>query len=118
MAAPNSFSTIVHPFDSPTPHSCAYEIGTTGGDSALVFIGGLGDGPHTVDAIRIVAKGLEAHPGLRCSLFESRMASSFNGFGTSSLANDVADVSSLVTYLRSIGKKKIILMGHSTGCQV
>ena len=41
-----------------------------------------------------------------------------NGFGTSSLAEDVEDISALVEYLRSIGKKKIILHGHSTGCQV
>jgi pimeloyl-ACP methyl ester carboxylesterase len=30
----------------------------------------------------------------------------------------VEDISALVKYLRSIGKQKIVLFGHSTGCQV
>jgi len=45
------------------------------------------------------------------------MRSSYTGFGYSSLANDAADISSLVTYLRTLGKTKIVLLGHSTGCQ-
>jgi hypothetical protein len=43
------------------------------------------------------------------------MRSSYTGFGYSSLAYDVADLSALVTYLRSMGKKKIVLLGSSTG---
>lgn len=51
-------------------------------------------------------------------MFEFRLTSSFNGFGFARLADDVADISALVKYLRSIGRQKIVLMGHSTGCQV
>lgn len=118
MATNRTFSVTVHPYKSPTRASCAYEQGDTLSLNALVFIGGLTDGPHTVSYIRTLAKALEERRDLSYSVFEIRMRSSFQGFGTSSLLNDVEDISSLVKYLRSIGRKKIILMGHSTGTQV
>lgn len=118
MATNRTFSVTVHPYKSPTRASCAYEQGDTSSLNALVFIGGLTDGPHTVSYIRTLAKALEERRDLSYSVFEIRMRSSFQGFGTSSLLNDVEDISSLVKYLRSIGRKKIILMGHSTGTQV
>jgi pimeloyl-ACP methyl ester carboxylesterase len=118
MSSSGTFSTIVHPFKSPTPHACAYETGSQSAQNALVFIGGLGDGPHTVPYPRAIANALDKAPALSFSVFEFRMKSSFLGFGFSRLANDVADISALVSYLRSLGKKKIVLMGHSTGCQV
>ncbi len=118
MSPSRTFSTVVHPFESPTPHACAYETGPSDARNALIFIGGLGDGPHTVPYPRAIAKRLESHPELSCSVFEFRMRSSFLGFGFSRLANDVKDISALVGYLRSIGKQKIVLIGHSTGCQV
>jgi len=45
------------------------------------------------------------------------MRSSYTGFDYSSLANDANDIDSFVKYLRSLGKKRILLMGLSTGCQ-
>lgn len=45
------------------------------------------------------------------------MRSSYTGWGYSSLKDDVADIAALVKYLRGKGKEKIVLMGHSTGCQ-
>lgn len=117
MATETTFTVTVHPYESPTRHSCAYELGRPG-RNALVFIGGLGDGPHTVSYIRTVAKGLEATPRLDYSVFEIRMTSSFTGYGISSLANDVKDISALVKYLRSLGKEKVVIFGHSTGSQV
>ncbi|KAH9884574.1 hypothetical protein F4778DRAFT_774588 [Xylariomycetidae sp. FL2044] len=111
------FPTTVHHFQSPTPHACAYEIGISDAKNALVFIGGLGDGPHTVFYPRAIAQHLEAQPELGYSVFEFRLKSSFMGFGFARLADDVADISSLVKYLRGIGKQKIVLMGHSTGSQ-
>ncbi|KAF2441633.1 DUF1749-domain-containing protein [Karstenula rhodostoma CBS 690.94] len=45
------------------------------------------------------------------------MRSSYTGFGYSSLSNDVQDISALVSYLRTLGKEKIVLCGASTGCQ-
>lgn len=92
-------------------------MGNTASKNALVFIGGLKDGPHTTPYIRTVARRLEKTPELNFSVFETRLRSSFDGFGRSSLADDVQDISALVKYLRSIGREKIILFGHSTGCQ-
>ncbi|UKZ81272.1 hypothetical protein TrVFT333_009044 [Trichoderma virens FT-333] len=92
-------------------------MGNTASKNALVFIGGMKDGPHTTPYIRTVAQRLEKTPELSFSVFETRLRSSFDGFGTSSLADDVRDISTFVKYLRSIGREKIILFGHSTGCQ-
>ncbi|KAI2464182.1 DUF1749-domain-containing protein [Annulohypoxylon bovei var. microspora] len=117
MPPPGTFTVTVHPFESPTPYACAYEVGLASATNALVFIGGLGDGPHTVPYPRAIAKRLEAEPELSYSVFEFRLTSSFSGFGFARLANDVADISALVKYLRSIGKKRVVLLGHSTGSQ-
>lgn len=113
-----TFSTIVHPFDSPAGNACAYESGLGNAKNSLVFIGGLGDGPNTVPYLRAIAKRLESRPELSYSVFEFRLRSSFLGFGFQRLADDVEDTSALVKYLRSIGKEKVVLIGHSTGCQV
>lgn len=112
------FPVVVHPFPSRTRKNCAYELGDPVSPNAIVFIGGLKDGPHTTPYIWTVAKRLQEAGHLGYSVFEIRMRSSFTGFGTGSLKRDVEDISSLVTYLRGRGKQKIILFGHSTGCQV
>ncbi|KAJ8121730.1 hypothetical protein ONZ43_g1893 [Nemania bipapillata] len=117
MSPLNTFTTTVHPFPSPTSRACAYEIGPQNAKNALVFIGGLGDGPHTVAYPRAIAKQLEENPDLGYSVFEFRLKSSFSAFGFARLVDDVADTSALVKYLRSLGKERIVLMGHSTGCQ-
>lgn len=114
-----SFKVTVHPYPSKgVKHACAYELGSTSASNALVFIGGLTDGPHTVPYIRTVAAKIEAASGLSYSVFEIRIRSSFDGFGWSSLAEDVEDISALVKYLRGMGREKVVLMGHSTGSQV
>lgn len=119
MADSKPFTVTVHPYASKgVKHACAYELGSSSARNALVFIGGLTDGPHTVPYIRTVAAKVEAATGLSYSVFEIRIRSSFSGFGWSSLAEDVQDISAVVKYLKSIGKEKIVLMGHSTGCQV
>ncbi|KFH41779.1 hypothetical protein ACRE_075000 [Hapsidospora chrysogenum ATCC 11550] len=118
QATGEPFPVTVHPFPSPKRGgSHAYELGNTSAKNAVVFIGGLTDGPHTTPYIRTVAKHLENSSSLDYSVFEIRMRSSFIGFGTSSLANDVEDISALVKYLRGRGKERIVLFGHSTGCQ-
>ncbi|KAJ3496767.1 hypothetical protein NLG97_g2415 [Lecanicillium saksenae] len=117
MAAPAPFTLTAHPYKSRVNGSCAYELGPTTAKNAIIFIGGLFDGPHTVGYTRTVAKFVEEAQDLDYSIFEIRMRSSFIGFGKSSLKNDVEDISALVKYLRSIGREKIVLFGHSTGCQ-
>ncbi|KAF4990659.1 hypothetical protein FGRMN_8331 [Fusarium graminum] len=117
MASSGPFSVIVHPFESKCRGSAAYEIGLASARNAIVFIGGLTDGPHTIPYTRLLAQRLEGTKELGYSVFEFRMRSSFTGFGTSNLSNDVEDISALVKYLRGIGKEKIVLFGSSTGCQ-
>ena len=112
------FPVMAHTFPSKTRKNCAYEMGNSSAKNALVFIGGLKDGPHTTPYIWTVARHLEQTSSLDYSVFEIRMRSSFDGFGFSSLKNDVEDISALVKYLRNRDKDKIVLMGHSTGCQV
>lgn len=108
------FQVTVHPFPSPTPSSCAYERGSPSAQNALIFIGGLTSGPHSKD-LTFLVNMLEQMPSLDYSLWEFRMRSSYTGFGYSSIANDVEDTAALVTYLRKIGKKKIVLIGASSG---
>ena len=45
------------------------------------------------------------------------LSSSYAGWGTSSLQRDVEELSKCVAYFRSIKSGKIVLLGHSTGCQ-
>lgn len=119
MPLPAPFAVTVHPYQSKhVKFSCAYELGPSSAKNALVFVGGLTDGPQTVPYIRTVAAKLEATTGLSYSVFEIRIRSSFSGFGFGSLAEDVEDISAVVKYLRGIGKEKVVMMGHSTGCQV
>jgi hypothetical protein len=54
---------------------------------------------------------------IKWSLCQLHMRSSYLGYGTGSLARDFEDISSGLTYLFANGKRRIVLMGHSTGCQ-
>lgn len=54
---------------------------------------------------------------LHWSLCQLHMRSSYLGFGTGSLGRDFEDMSACVSYLQNRGKKRIVLMGHSTGAQ-
>lgn len=113
-----SFPVTVHPIQSPTRAATAYEQGDTTSKNALLFVGGLSDGPHVTWYLWTLAKKLAERRDLDYSIFEFRMRSSFAGFGASSLEKDVEDISAMVKHLRKIGRQKIILMGHSTGAQV
>lgn len=83
---------------------------------ALIFIGGLTDGLLTVPYIPALSKRLSEECGY--STFQIQFKSSFAGWGTSSLDQDIKDIENLVKYLKNeIGVSKIIIMGHSTGSQ-
>lgn len=123
------YPVLVHNYGSKlVPHACIYEIAPPGvswntsrsRSDALVFIGGLGDGPHTVPAIRAVADRLARMGGglEDWSVFEIRLNSSFGQWGFSSLREDVREIGEVVSYLRDrLGRRRVVLMGHSTGCQ-
>lgn len=131
MSTPlNIYPVLVHDYGSKlVPHACIYELAPPGVSwktsrwmsNALVFIGGLGDGPHSVPAIRAVADRLERMGGglEDWSVFEIRLNSSFEQWGFSSLREDVREIGEVVSYLRDrLGRRRVVLMGHSTGCQV
>ncbi|KAK3375049.1 hypothetical protein B0H63DRAFT_264899 [Podospora didyma] len=126
---------IPNPTGRPNHAVCTYEYGVSSDSAAkekgkknananaLVFIGGLGDGPHGVPYVRAIAAKLllsssSATDDASWSVFEARLSSAFTGYGFSSLAQDVDELEGLVRYLRKdLGKMKVVLMGHSTGCQ-
>jgi pimeloyl-ACP methyl ester carboxylesterase len=123
------FPVLVHPYDDNS--AVAYEhIFTPSSSSssppppanAIIFIAGLGEGPHDISFVRPVAERIASVVGSSppggWSVFECRLRSSFGGYAFASLRDDAEDLAELVRYLKGIGRKKIVLMGHSTGSQV
>ncbi|KAG9230682.1 hypothetical protein BJ875DRAFT_487724 [Amylocarpus encephaloides] len=79
----------------------------------VIFVGGLFDGLHTVPYTSIVADALPP----TWTIAQAIISSSYTGWGTCSLQKDVKELSRCVAYFRKIKSGKIVLMGHSTGCQ-
>ncbi|CAD0113821.1 unnamed protein product [Aureobasidium uvarum] len=79
----------------------------------LLWIGGLTDTYHSVSYVYALASSLPP----TWSLAQANLSSAASGWGTSSLSQDVNEISSLVSHFRQQGKQKIVIMGHSTGCQ-
>lgn len=118
MDPADTFPVIVHRIPSKTHGLVAYEREPWSSENALIFIGGLTEGPHDRLAVDVIANRLRDSAAHSFSLWELRMRSSCSGFGHSSLSNDVEDISALVAYLRTLGKRKIILCGSSTGTSI
>lgn len=78
-------------------------------------MGGLGDGLLTVDYPKSLADQLPED----WSLVEATTQATLNGWGTTTLGKDAAQLSECVSYFRKLRPSggKIVLMGHSTGCQ-
>jgi hypothetical protein len=91
-----------------TPHSSSIQP-----QNLLIFIGGLFDGLLTVPYPNNIASSLPS----TWSLAQPILTSSYLGWGTSSLQRDVKELSKCVSYFRGIKSGKVVLMGHSTGCQ-
>ncbi|KAI9673139.1 MAG: hypothetical protein M1817_003001 [Caeruleum heppii] len=82
--------------------------------NSLLFIGGLSDGLCTVSYLPTLAKHL---PPTWC-LVQILLSSSYTGWGISSIANDAKETAQCVAFLEKIRPGgKVVLMGHSTGCQ-
>jgi pimeloyl-ACP methyl ester carboxylesterase len=81
----------------------------------IFFVGGLSDGLLTVKYPGTLAETLPKGWGV----VEIALSSSLECFGFGSLRRDVQNIVDCVTYFRNLlgEKTKIILMGHSTGCQ-
>ena len=112
---PPPLNCVVHCYSEDSKLN-AYELPTPHSVNALLFTGGLFDGPHTVGYVRTISEYFNAN-GIPWSIFEIRMSSSFTGFAHGSLSRDTEEMTRLVKYLRHLGKQKIVLMGHSTGSQ-
>ncbi|KAF8847713.1 DUF1749-domain-containing protein [Acephala macrosclerotiorum] len=91
-----------------TPHSV---YGTS--QNVILFIGGLFDGLQTVPYVSKISDALSP----TWTLAQVHLSSSYTGWGTASLRQDVKELSKCVSYFRGIKSGKIVLMGHSTGCQ-
>ncbi|KAK1835107.1 hypothetical protein QBC39DRAFT_419613 [Podospora conica] len=126
---PQPFPVLIHPYPTPTSPDrpfLAYEhlpdpqqhpppAGPR--QNILVFLPGLGEGPLDIPYTRALAPPLAA---IGYSLFETRLSSSYSAFGYSSLAKDAQEIAALVRYLRGEVLReggRVVLMGHSTGCQ-
>ncbi|KAI5262467.1 DUF1749-domain-containing protein [Aureobasidium subglaciale] len=92
----------------------AFEVTTsTTSSNLLLWIGGLTDTYHSVDYVYKLAQSLSP----TWSLAQTNLSSAGSGFGIASLSQDVNEISSLVTHFKDTGNQKVIIMGHSTGCQ-
>ncbi|SMN22132.1 similar to Naumovozyma dairenensis NDAI_0E01230 hypothetical protein [Maudiozyma saulgeensis] len=108
------FNGILHKYNE---HQVAFEYEPAGLPKALIMIGGMTDGLTTVPYLANLPHVLEP---LGYSVVQIQMKSSFIGWGTSSVKEDVAQVKQLIDYLKSEeggNKKEIVIMGHSTGSQ-
>jgi len=84
-------------------------------ERALLFIGGLTDGLLALPYLDELVIALNSH---NISLIQVVLSSSYNQYGTCSLATDVEELDVLVEYLRENRKiTEISLLGHSTGSQ-
>ncbi|KAF2689242.1 DUF1749-domain-containing protein, partial [Lentithecium fluviatile CBS 122367] len=82
--------------------------------NTLLWIGGLGDGLLTVHYPRAIAAALPP----TWVLAEVLLSSSYKGWATGSLSRDSRELSECVKYFKSLRPGgKVVLMGHSTGCQ-
>ncbi|KAF1986901.1 DUF1749-domain-containing protein [Aulographum hederae CBS 113979] len=87
---------------------------TSESPNTLIWVGGLGDGLLTVSYPTALAQSLPCE----WSLSQVLLSSSYDGWGTSSLPQDCTELAECISYFQSIRPgKKIVLMGHSTGCQ-
>jgi len=81
----------------------------------VILIGGLSDGLIPVPyagALDVVCRNAG------WSLVQPVLSSSYQGFGSGSLARDSGEISSLIQYLSDErGLLKVAAVGHSTGCQ-
>ena len=83
--------------------------------NALVLVPGLTDGMMTMSYTQSLNTQLLP---LDYSLVQVNLSTSFNQFGLHTLNTDVEELTEIIKYLVDrLNFKKIILLGHSTGCQ-
>lgn len=114
MAFPNSRPGTLHNI---APNVSAFEPSkplSSSSPNTLIWIGGLSDTYSSVAYPYTLAQSL----GPRWSLVIAALSSTGNSWGTSSIARDAEEIAKIVAFVkerRSSGK--VVIMGHSTGCQ-
>lgn len=76
----------------------------------MVFIPGLTDGPMGLPYVPALADALNQRGWALC---QPTLSSSYLGFGVNSLAKDVEELDALLDCIDG----RVVLIGHSTGCQ-
>ncbi|RVD88315.1 uncharacterized protein DFL_002504 [Arthrobotrys flagrans] len=112
---PTSYPGILHhytkdltafEFDSPVLRSS-----DGGKPNTLLFIAGLGDNLLTVPYVSdLVRTGW--------SVVQVSISSTANGWGTGTLTRDAKELALCISYFKiQLSRPKVVLLGHSTGCQ-
>lgn len=86
----------------------------------VIFVAGLTDGLLSVPYVPALSKAVASRFDGRVAVVQALISSSYLGFGTGSLERDARELAQLAVYLRTrrgSTKSKVVLMGHSTGCQ-
>ncbi|KAK6462269.1 hypothetical protein DFJ63DRAFT_338592 [Scheffersomyces coipomensis] len=109
------------------PNLTAFEFTSTPeklANNVLLFVAGLNNGlldvPYLPKLSEAIKKFESNNNNEKWVLIQILFTSSYQGWGTSSLKNDTRDISNLIKYLKSEkggNRKKVVLIGHSTGCQ-
>jgi pimeloyl-ACP methyl ester carboxylesterase len=95
-------------------HASPARTSTTDAPNTLLWVGGLTDGLLTVPYPASIAASLPSS----WVLAEVLISSSYKGWGTGSLARDAREIGDCVKYFKNLRPgKRVVLMGHSTGCQ-
>ena len=110
---PSAFNGVLHRF---APRLVAFEHSDdpTNTSDILIWVGGLGDGLLTVPYPTVLSQYLPPS----WTLAQVLLSSSYGGWGTSSLVRDAWELAQCVQYFQNTRPgRKVVLMGHSTGCQ-
>lgn len=106
----HKFNKRLVAFEHAPSNSCE----STGHPNVILWIGGLSDGLLTVQYPTSIASSLPSN----WRLAEVLLRSSYNGWATGRLSRDAREVGECVQYFKDLRPgAKVVLMGHSTGCQ-
>ena len=84
---------------------------------SLVFVPGLTDTIGTIPYLPRLAESIRSHG---FSLVQPQLTCNLGGYGQCTLEGDAQEIAACVSHLRGLPSKrngKVVLMGHSTGCQ-
>ncbi|KAF3081832.1 hypothetical protein TWF569_000849 [Orbilia oligospora] len=117
---PTSYPGILHhytkdltafEFDSPALRSSSSNGNGGGKPNTLLFIAGLGDNLLTVPYVSDLVK-------TGWSVVQVLISSTANGWGTGTLTRDAKEIALCISYFKiQLSRPKVVVLGHSTGCQ-